>query len=239
MYHANHPVVLERALSKQYGIEKRILSAKLLKYKRPARLGDKLECQLSTFTAEGWYSAKILSEDGQEILTCKKLTIVDVNRRDNVVVGPEIVSEGNMCSSRFRLWSDELSPGYCLTTKSIFNLFERGRTDSLGGPAALAKLSKETVLVNVVRVNDYKFISDLPASTTSSHANSNTAIEVSVLTQPLSVGSTMIDFHQQVVVQVDGRDFVLARANIVCAAVDATTGGMAAMPEHILRLVGL
>ena len=115
-----------------------------------------------------------------------------------------------------------------LTTATIFRLFERARTNALGGPDALQMLSSGDTHVYVARVSDYEVIRDVNAD--------DGQVIVKSVCEPLGSlegGVSMINFNQFVC---DADDMtIVAKAVVTCSCVDATTGSTAAFPLKIAK----
>jgi hypothetical protein len=171
LYNSNIPLMMERAMASANGGPGRIVAAKSIKFRKPARLGDKLEvvvkhplqpnCEtfgikigasrsfgglpsniqaLSHIGADSGHLQDDWSEEiasGTGIKFCKDRYFQTAGSSD-----PQY--QGGMVST-FRVWDDELGPGGSLTTKTIFNLLERARSDAVGGPKALARSASEAV----------------------------------------------------------------------------------------------
>jgi acyl-CoA thioesterase FadM len=150
LYNSNIPLLMERALAKTLNKHGRVINAKTIKFRKPARLGDSLELSIKPSKKDDVFTVKVSSiiswgsTDRDEIASA---TGVRLGCLPYCAEGINLsaIDDKKLFSSKFRVWDDELGPGNMLTTKTIFNLFERCRTDALGGPRELAASAADTV----------------------------------------------------------------------------------------------
>lgn len=258
MYYANYPVMLERSLSNYVGYNVKMLSAKIMKYKQPAKLGDIVSFKISV-SSRGRINAIATCKSNisnTELFSCKDITWQPLTSVDAMVQGglasPVSVVDGvRVHSFVYQVWPDEFGPDHTLTTGTVFNLFERARSDILGGPSALAELFKSTTHVYVTRVSDFESLwtGPLPLSATKTLPALG-GCRIAVFTQAVPMGSGLINFIQQAALAdadskpgsssqeetdisstINIRDTLLARAQVLCAAVDSTSGQMTTFPN--------
>jgi acyl-CoA thioesterase FadM len=126
-----------------------------------------------------------------------------------------------------------------MTTKTVFNLFERARTDILGGPKVLAESSSSSSIDDdiikyyVGRITDYSYVNDLPKSTIQDLEKG--PVDICVLTQCIQVGDSMCDFQQQI----SSSNLLIAKANVLVVSVNGKTGGSSPYPMKIRKLFDL
>jgi hypothetical protein len=141
----------------------------------------------------------------------------------------EYVYDETKFESSYRIWPDELASNM-LSTKTIFNLFERARSDILGGPSALEELMQSSVHIYVARVNNYKLYKH--------HCNSPSGRErgkvyANIFTNISPMGDSIINFNQRIVVSTPfGPPTVAASAQITCMCVEDVTGTPVVLPEE-------
>lgn len=247
VYYANYPVWVERAVLKKEKIAfGRIKAFNVLKYKRPAVLGDEIDVIVKSSKGAGNVFNVALSGErsGGEIVefaSAKKVVLIENLERLTSSEFPEIESDFKTYKSHFELWLDELGINGTLTTKTIFNVFERGRTELLGGPSSLASLSLSSNHVYVARVSDYELLSDpvginsIDLESEPSHAT----YPVCVSTQCCPVGVddvSIVVFNQQISGLEAGVEILYAKAKITCVCVDSITGQPTPFSDDIKKL---
>ena len=200
MLNSEYPRQMERALP----AGDKVFGCKALKYLKPAELGDKLKWTAASGRKAGTF--KVTCErEGDEVAIFIATGVVSTALQDGDVSGgvPDTPH-----SSSFVVIGDELCAftGQ-LHTRTVFNLFERGRTDILGGGKGLKTMmnaSSGIESVVVARVSDYRL----------SQHRVQSGQALSVRTQVNNMG-VMVDF-QQFICGEDGR--LLARATVTCMA---------------------
>ena len=223
MFYATMPVLVERSLQVEQGSDALLQSFKLMKLKSPARLGDVLELSCDNG------NIKCISQNSEVIFTATK-AVLRTNQEDEEEEEEEEEEEAEteevvgQHTSAFVLFPDEVGAGGALSTRTIFNLFERGRTDVLGGPSQLAAAQSSNNHVYVARISNY----NRRRSQQGSGALRPSSVQVISQTEP--VGDSIVEFTQFCVV--DGA--LSASAKITCCSVDANTG-LPAPFRQILR----
>lgn len=149
LYYPNYIIAAERGImSFQNGL-KRIVAAKTMKYKKPARLGDKLYVQCSKSKRSDSYISnvyRITNGEKEELFTATGIVSYPANDVIKTSINHSPALDNSFVST-YRVWPDECMNGGILSTKSILNYFERCRTDIIGGPAALASTAQDDVHV--------------------------------------------------------------------------------------------
>jgi len=232
VYNANYPLFVERALSPASA---RIISMKTLKYRSPARLGDKIEVSLeSSRRSPDRVNARICTKD-TEIATANTIEFQSTIHRLPAHIETTSVEAISNFQSEFRLWRDELGPDNTILTKTAFQLFERARTDILGGPEALASLSSKLgINVYVARMVNYRLLNDF--------AYDEERLVVRVVTDaepmgdPSSSGVTMVNFNQRIL-STTTPAVLHATAVFTCSCVDANSGLPIPFPASINSLM--
>ena len=240
MFYANFPILVERALVAESGTSLGLLtSLKEMKFRNPARLGDTLTLTCS--------DAKVTcsNQKGDDIFVATKaaLGVRGVGTRlKEIDLDKELTAVQKMV--RFKLWPDELSEnsrseefpddfasgtGLFVPTRTIFNLFERGRTEALGGPHMLAAAQASKTHVYVARINDFAASLSVALEPRSS--------EVYVVSNIKPVGLSMVEFSQAVVCALS--EAVVARAKILCVAVNSDSGDIAAFNPEMSKALGI
>ena len=235
VYNANYPLYIERAIGLHYTISPsspRIVKFKNLKYKAPSRLGDNLKLEVTPNKKNPLLlNAKIIKcrSDDIEISSCigieyqETLGRIDATRE-------KFREEKNspVYTSKFDVYWDEKSHINTLTTETIFKLFERARTNVLGGPDALLALSSGSTHVYVARVSDYEVVRDMNTD--------HCQVIVKSVCEPLGSlegGVSMVNFNQYVC---DVNDMtILSKAVVTCSCVDAMSRSASAFPLNIAK----
>ena len=215
MFYATIPVLVERSLQVEQGSDALLQSFKLMKLKSPARLGDVLELSCDNG------KIKCISQNSEVIFTATKAVLRTNQEEEEEAETEEVVGQH---TSAFVLFPDEVGAGGALPTRTIFNLFERGRTDVLGGPSQLAAAQSSNNHVYVARISNY----NRRRSQQGSGGLRPSSVQVISQTEP--VGDSIVEFTQFCVV--DGA--LSASAKITCCSVDASTG-LPAPFRQILR----
>ena len=115
--------------------------SKSMKFKSPIRLGDAVVVNYESS------STRFVNQlNRTEVFVAKRAILSDTpgyHFEETTPLQPHAGSKTYV--SECVLYADELQHGgresYMLPTRTVFNLFERGRTDALGGPARLAALT--------------------------------------------------------------------------------------------------
>ena len=234
VYNANYPLYIERAILD--APNPRIVKFKSLKYKAPARLGDNLEVLLTTNEKDPLkLNAKILKQgECTELMSCMGI----VHQKSSCRINGERIKfeeknyagESPIFTSHFVVYPDEKTHINTFTTATVFKLFERARTNMLGGPTSLLELSLGNVHVYVARVSDYEILKDVEMN-----VNKNQVVVKSIC-KPLGSlegGVSMVNFNQFVCNVSDM--MILSKAVVTCSCVDATTDRAASFPSEIAR----
>ena len=224
---SNYPMFTERALQShhnndndndkysQYG---RLIKCKKMMFTKPVSLGH----QLSFYIHQGRKSSVGLtvkaysssSSDDEEICFTATGAVLQPLPPPSPLSPPPL--QPHTHKSSYITYPDEIDHNYQYTTRTIFNLLERGRSDVLGGPLVLATAITSGVKIVVARVNDYNYY----YRNCNSSGNGNGS-KVSVLTNIDNLG-LMVNFHQAIVE--DGSDgsggVVIATATVSCMCVD-------------------
>ena len=175
-FYATYPVLLERSLNQLNGkVGARLKSVRLMKFRSPARLGTSL---LFESSVKG--TLRLLNED--TLIDHFIARGVDLTEETlTATYSPAILTTHPLHVSTHTLYLDEWRPSreggaLLLDTRTLFNLFERGRTDALGGPGRLTQAA-DSLHVYVARVTDFERVADLPVDLPAAFPR------VSVLTQ--------------------------------------------------------
>lgn len=242
VYNANYPLFIERALaadSPEGSTFSRILGIKTLKYRNPARLGDQIDIFLEkNRSSPGKVNVKLRKSDNELVSA-----IISSFQRTIQYIEPSVEDSQQDSSNcrfqhRFELWRDELQLQNTLSTKLAFQLFERARTETLGGPSALARLTSQYgVHVYVARVADYRLLCDIPKSIISSDKE----VKLTVLTDTEPLGDpaggtvSMVHFTQRIVSVASTAEPIITHASAVftCSCVNAATGTPTPFPVEI------
>jgi acyl-CoA thioesterase FadM len=203
MFYSNFLVLTERSLVAQGGSGV-LSSLGEMKLKIPARLGDllQIDCEGGKVTCR--------NQRGEDVFIAKQAILGQ--RRCNEV-SDESFEKLPLVQhvSRYNLFLDEISSEHFLPTRTIFNLFERGRTDVLGGPDQLAGAALARNHVYVARIKDFRAsLSSFP-----------TSAQVLVVSQTHGMGNTIVDFVQQIICPES--ETVLSSVKITCVSVDSET----------------
>ena len=224
------PRMMERALIGA-GIGDRLASANIMKYRASSILGDELTWDvLSSKKDDGTVKVTCINDAEKLLFSASKVSTTLAPRK---IFNKEETKKYQFCS-HFRVWDDELlydDKGSTLSTLTNFNLFERARTNILGGPTALRALmegDKEAkgipnVNVVVVRVKNYRLYDH--------DMKEPKLIEEEPLTEVLTniehLGGGMLDFHQVAVCSGSSPSQLISSATITCLCVDAVTNSPA------------
>lgn len=234
-YHATFPVFLERSIGNHLNRPgMRLRSIRNMKFKNPAIMGNTVQFEVD---GDGTGAKCMDGTSMRELYTARKAFLLEQSWIYGPLRLPLIADSLALHKSEYTVYPDEMQQDINnvnirkLTTRTIFNLFERARTDLLGGPAALADLLKSDFKVYVVRITNYELISDIMLSKTEKNAST---FSLEVWSQIALVGKSMVDFYQQVVLVQEGKDDlehrVLAAATITCCSIDAMSGNPAPLP---------
>ena len=239
MFYTNFPILVERALVAESGTSSGMLTSfKEMKFRNPARLGDTLTLTCS--------NAKVTcsNQKGDDVFVATKaaLGVRGVGHLKDIELDKELTAVQKMV--RFKLWPDELSEssrseefpddftsgsGLFVPTRTIFNLFERGRTEALGGPHMLAEAQASKTHVYVARINDFSATLGVVLDPRSS--------EVYVVSNIKPVGLSIVEFSQAIVCA--RSEAVVARAKITCVAVNSDTGDIASFNPEMSKALGI
>jgi acyl-CoA thioesterase FadM len=204
MFYSNYPVIVERVLGAQGGTGF-LSSLSEMKLKIPARLGDLLQIKCEP-------DRVICSNQlGEDVFIAKQATLGQ--RRCNEVSGKKIEKLSLVqYVSRYDLWPDEIiSDNQFLPTRTIFNLFERARTDVLGGPGQLAGAALAKNHVYVARIKDFR----------ASLSSYPTSAQVLVVSQTHGMGDSIVEFVQQIICP--ETETVFSSVKVTCVSVDSET----------------
>ena len=219
LLNSNFPVLVERSLACDSTAEQ-LVGFRLLKLKSPGRLGDELTLDCSSSGGEQDGSKVVCrNQAGSEIFSATKAMVgvaTDDDRQQQQQQQPP------SDSFEFDVFPDELVRDGVLSTKTVFNLFERGRTSVLGGPDRLQAALAAANHVYVARIAGYRHSLRPPASP-----------RVRVDSRTTLLGDSLVDFDQSVVCASTG--LVLARAVVTCVGVDGRTGTPAPFGPDLLR----
>jgi acyl-CoA thioesterase FadM len=229
VYNANYLSFIERAISGRDMSNCRITRFKTLKFRSPARLGDKIQVNITQPIGSNKISSKVFSSSA-EYSSCNNIEYQKKFIPLNNIINVKDVSEFNIIPggkkhiSEFTVWTDELGREGYLISKTILQLMERARTDILGGPQVLAQIAKGSKHIYVARISDFVIHADicLPSNDVPYH-------KVNVLTvcQPLGSPSdlseiSMLNFIQSIIDPISQN--ILASATVTCSCVDAQSG---------------
>ena len=137
VYNANYLSFIERAISGRDMSNCRITRFKTLKFRSPARLGDKIQVNITQPIGSNKISSKVFSSSA-EYSSCNNIEYQKKFAPLNNIINVKDVSEFNIISggkkhvSEFTVWTDELGREGYLISKTILQLMERARTDILG-----------------------------------------------------------------------------------------------------------
>lgn len=210
VFYANFPVLVERFLIDQAQGEhsdNQLVSFKQMKLKIPGRLGDMLRLESDE---SGKISCR--NQDEKELFTAIKAKL-----GDGLHTQIESSSFIGQHRSTFQLWPDEHKGSLCLPTRTIFNLFERGRTDILGGPSKLHAAQTSNNHVYVARIQQYYHHALSLKEPIVCRAEKLSAMVVS---ETAAMGDSIVDFNQKI----ECNGLTIASAKITCVSVDARTG---------------
>ena len=210
MYNSNYPCITERCLSSQHKDKaRRMTKSKTMKFLKPAVLGDSIDfiatpgrADSLSVTAYRTRNQQGEPEKGEEIF---KATGVVCSEQLDGRQSHRARALDTCHISEFDIYDDELHHDL-LSTKTVFNLFERARTNILGGPDRLLDLSASGYNIVVARVSDYSLYS-LPLS----------AMNVKVSTTTSMMMESVLNFDQEIS-SPDGT--LLAQATVSCLCVD-------------------
>jgi len=222
LLNSNFPVLVERSLASD-SADEQLVGFRLLKLKSPGRLGDELTLDCSSSGGE---------QDGSKVV-CRNQAGVEIFSATKAMVGVATVDDRQQQQEQqqqqppsdsfvFDVFPDELVRDGVLSTKTVFNLFERGRTSVLGGPDKLKAALAASNHVYVSRIAGYRHSLRPPASP-----------RVRVDSRTTLLGDSLVDFDQAVVCASTG--LVLARAVVTCVSVDGRTGTPAPFGPDLLR----
>jgi acyl-CoA thioesterase FadM len=220
VFYPNYIVEIERSYIKRHDTPMRILSMKNMKYRKPGRLGDRLCIRRTVSKRSGQESIDIVriakNSSDEVIFTASGITAValsDKSSKSSLIQSSEL-SGMNQFSFEHSVWPDERDVNGMLLTKTIFTLFERGRTDILGGPAALAATAVDDVHVYVNRISDFLV-------NQKSLLSSEALFKVKVVTNVDVVADIMIEFKQSIYQGDESQPVASATITTVCVKDDA------------------
>ena len=234
MLNSQFPRYAERSLQ-SFDSSRRLGSAKVMKYSAPGKLGDDLLWSVSPGKVDG-YKVRCARNAGEEVLFTAWVQDTALGPRQQLNLNQ---ADGFQFNSEFNVYRDELhseKDSLTLSTLTTFNLFERARSDILGGPSALRGLmekglkggdvTNENRKVNVVvaRVKGYGLNEhDLETP------DSALIRVIKVFTDVDNLGAGLLDFHQAVAFQTrrNSAYHLLARATVTCLCTDAETNSPA------------
>jgi acyl-CoA thioesterase FadM len=182
-----------------------------------------------------------------ELLSAKSISLKPYNDYYNNInnITPITSSSYKTFSFEYKLHHDELGINNIMTTRTVFNLFERARTDILGGPKVLAESSSSSSLRTtssndiikyyVGRITDYHYCNNIPKVIVEKLDQG--PIDISVITQCIQIGDSMCDFQQQIVCRGSNASLLLlAKANVLVVSVNGDTGQSAPYPKNVLKM---
>ena len=252
----------------------RLMSTKSMKFKKKASLGDSLEFVVKSKKDSNSHNDDQLVSDivkfpqmfdiscsiqtiaDDTIFQCTKATFLHSDMLLDEIIShntsPSFIPNLKIHESENTLYSDELVVikkhdkwKHMLSTKTIFNLFERSRTDILGGPKELASTADTSLHIYVARISDYimynhdcfhSVVDDNHKSPSTSYLPNN-KLKCKVYSQIESMGRSIINFHQQIILLIDGTNggsgTVVAKATVTCVCVDSSTGNPAELSQEI------
>lgn len=238
IYYPNYVIFMERQLSRYFNQSRRVISIKSMKYRKAARLGDRIYVRQSIskkfkerfdfeiykmgtnddsvseetlFTATGVDSHSIYDENGQ--ILRKDISFQSLNA-SHIEYASSVYD--------FDVYQDEIGV-HGLTTKTILNLFERGRSNALGGPAMLSNSSLfDNIHVYVNKINDYHVWNDAGAmSLDSSVFQRYGSTLCRVVTDINIIGDLVIEFNQRLFL-LSSQDFNQVKSAVLASAVIST-----------------
>ena len=182
-----------------------------------------------------------------ELLSAKSISLKpynDYNNNINDITPITSSSSYKTFSFEYKLHHDELGINNIMTTRTVFNLFERARTDILGGPKVLAESSSsssrttssnDTIKYYVGRITDYHYCNDIPKVIVEQLDHG--PIDISVITQCVQIGDSMCDFQQQIVCCGSNASLLLlAKANVLVVSVNGDTEQSTPYPKNVLKM---
>jgi acyl-CoA thioesterase FadM len=255
VYHNNYAKIVHRALQRHYAASVCVLSDALparalpveligldqFRFLRPAVLGDEVVITSNLVVDEGSAGRCIImdhemvsAQDGLPFATARSASRArgvhaEADRPEWAIIRDGSPNRASVYD--VDVWEDELTPGG-LSPSAVLRAFERARTDTLGGPAALSRLQRESVKCLVARMDAMAFGTHL-----------QTGLPGVVLGQPdlcvlssTSVRKARICFDQSLVARGTGGTVaytVLARGLVTCLCVDGVSGKMRSPPPWI------
>ena len=153
---------------------------------------------------------------------------------------PPAASEAPLIDEGLRLHLDECSVVGTLSMHAALRYFERHRTEYLGGPEALASMAGTGVNVVVARMNGVRLL-DAAHRT---YVGAELALRCSI---QIKARGTQIVFRQWLLGREPGPEETagaatgdggrqltpLARADVICLCIDATTGKIVSAPDVV------
>ena len=201
----------------EYGLGgERLMQVDGMKYARAAQLGDSLT--VSTTAVGGGAFDQAIVRDGDTVISARTSTVAGAVE----ALGPAPPAGGARESAAHVARHDDLDGrDSSFSLDACLRAFERTRSTFLGGPDQLAALMDSGVTVVVARVDKLRFAPRASA----------VGVAAEVLAD-VTLARTRIVFDQAVYV---GGEPV-ARAEITCVCVDATSGRPRAPPPDVLAL---
>lgn len=191
-----------------------------MKFLKPAVLGDKIDFVVTSGRKPDSYSVTAYrnrrDQEGDEGAGEEIFKATGVVCMEQLEGGMATRATDLPCHiSEFDIYEDELHHDL-LSTKTVFNLMERARTNILGGPDRLLALSAKGCNIVVARVSDYSLC--LKPSTMNVRVSSTTSMMM----------DSVLNFDQEISA-LDGK--LLAQATISCLCVDPASGQTIPFPS--------
>jgi acyl-CoA thioesterase FadM len=246
MLNTHVPTFIERALmNRNENLKGRVTGIKTLKYKTPGRLGDTVDVTVHASKKHpGAFNAKVIANGAQAIAAATSVTFSASNTATQELPPPQQLAAppswddaGKLFVSAFKLWPEEMPTQHQqlpISTATIFNLFERGRSNMLGGPRALAQSQSAAVHYYVARVTDYTL---LPVSQPT--GEDRLGAWAKVYTTVTLVGTQLLDFDQRITLLPAHsphplRPTAVASGYAYCVDTQAGAAGLRGNPETLL-----
>lgn len=239
MYNANYVKFAERAHFVQGNRAAMVVAVDGMKYRRAAKLGEALTVDLADVEAPGdWEGlraqrAGIAVEGGKPCVTCARLGFWTGGAPGSL---PPFEAPAPMprpaVDVAFRAWPDELrlppsgeSEAVPLSANAVLNLFERARTEGLGGPDALKAFQDDGTTFVISSVSGLRVCGAVrPGDLLRSVARAR--IE----------GGPMIVFEQQLVAE-DGRVVAHGEVGLVCLSGGKLAAAEKALPPDLFARI--
>lgn len=231
VFYANYFRFFQRALNELHDLQGKenravIVGVTQARYRSAAKLGDVLTVQL-------W-----LEEDAQHHQRWKVRSVAEVE-----CVSAELLvvhaAQDFLSSRKWPAFAGQpratLVPAReeCASPPSIHDVlrwFERSRSDFLGGPKALQQVMDLGILVVVARIDDFEYDTKLV------YLGSD-AVDWEVRSV-LDISRGKLIFDERLIMQPNSDyEVAIARANVTCVCIDATTRRITRAPKKLLELI--